>query len=236
MSPTTPSERSPLLQEHGTDHLTRDEITRTHSASHWLAPEIDEDEEFEDEVHDNDHENDSPFFGNYTTTGFWFFYGPILLVYFVATFDSTLMASSHPVITSYFHSSNAASWLSTAFMLTSTAFQPLFGRVSDTIGRRPLYVFSLVMFIVTTIWCALAQSIGSFIAARAFCGLGAGGVMAMVIPVPFSTFYNFFLTSLGLNHHQRSHQNRIQRHLPSLHQRILRLRLSLRCRIRRFPL
>lgn len=89
------------------------------------------------------------------------------------------MASSHPVITSYFKSSNSASWLSTAFLLTSTAFQPLLARVSDTIGRRPIYLFSLVMFVVTTAWCALAQSIVSFIAARAFCGLGAGGVLAM---------------------------------------------------------
>lgn len=97
----------------------------------------------------------------------------------VACFDSTLMASSHPVITSYFKSSNSASWLSTAFLLTSTAFQPLLARVSDTIGRRPIYLFSLVMFVITTAWCALAQSIGSFIAARAFCGLGAGGVLAM---------------------------------------------------------
>lgn len=97
----------------------------------------------------------------------------------MACFDSTLMASSHPVITSYFNSSNSASWLSTAFLLTSTAFQPLLARVSDTIGRRPIYLFSLIMFILTTLWCALAQSIGSFIAARAFCGLGAGGVLAM---------------------------------------------------------
>lgn len=89
------------------------------------------------------------------------------------------MASSHPVITSYFKSSNSASWLSTAFLLTSTAFQPLLARVSDTIGRRPIYLFSLIMFVLTTAWCALAQTIGSFIAARAFCGLGAGGVLAM---------------------------------------------------------
>jgi MFS family permease len=88
-------------------------------------------------------------------------------------FDSTLMASSHPVITSYFNASNSASWLSTAFLLTSTALQPLFGRVSDTIGRRPLYLLGLLFLSITTAWCALAQSIGSFIAARAFCGLGA---------------------------------------------------------------
>ena len=94
-------------------------------------------------------------------------------------FDSTLMASSHPVITSYFNASNSASWLSTAFLLTSTALQPLFGRVSDTIGRRPLYLSGLLFLAAATAWCALAQSIGSFIVARAFCGFGAAGVLAM---------------------------------------------------------
>ncbi|KAF2631021.1 MFS general substrate transporter [Macroventuria anomochaeta] len=94
-------------------------------------------------------------------------------------FDSTLMASSHPVITSYFHASNSASWLSTAFLLTSTSLQPLMGRLSDTIGRRPLYLGGLVLISATTAWCAFAQSIGSFIAARAFCGIGAAGVLSM---------------------------------------------------------
>ena len=89
------------------------------------------------------------------------------------------MASSHPIITSYFHSSNSASWLSTSFLLTSTAFQPLFGRVSDTFGRRGPFVFSLAVFALGTAWCAAAQSILSFIMARAMCGIGAGGAMSM---------------------------------------------------------
>lgn len=94
-------------------------------------------------------------------------------------FDSTLMASSHPVITSYFHASNSASWLSTAFLLTSTSLQPLFGRLSDTFGRRALYLWGVIFLAATTGWCALAQSIGSFIAARAFCGIGAAAVLSM---------------------------------------------------------
>lgn len=94
-------------------------------------------------------------------------------------FDSTLMASSHPVITSYFNASNSASWLSTAFLLTSTSLQPLFGRLSDTFGRRSLYLSGLLFLTATTAWCALAQSIGSFIAARAFCGIGAAAVLSM---------------------------------------------------------
>lgn len=53
------------------------------------------------------------------------------------------------------------------------------GRLSDTFGRRPLYLAGLLVLIVTTAWCALTQSIGSFIAARAFCGIGAAGVLSM---------------------------------------------------------
>jgi predicted MFS family arabinose efflux permease len=123
---------------------------------------------------------DSPYLIPVSKLRFWLIFGPILLQFFVAMFDSYFMASSHPVITSYFHASNSASWLSTAFMLTSTAFQPMFGRISDTIGRRPVYIASLTVFVFTTLWCALAQSIESFIAGRAFCGIAAGGMMAMV--------------------------------------------------------
>ncbi|KAJ5548940.1 hypothetical protein N7513_006174 [Penicillium frequentans] len=110
---------------------------------------------------------------------FWMIFSGIMLGYVLCFFDSTLMASSYPVITSYFHAANSASWLSTAFLLTSTAFNPLFGRISDALGRKPVYLFSIFMFFVTTAWCGLAQSIGGFIAARALCGLGAGGVFSM---------------------------------------------------------
>ncbi|KAJ5159879.1 uncharacterized protein N7482_006883 [Penicillium canariense] len=118
-------------------------------------------------------------FINVSPTRFWVIFSGIMLGYVIGFFDSTLMASSHPVITSYFHAANSASWLSTAFLLTSTAFLPLFGRISDAFGRKPVYLFSISMFFVTTAWCGLAQSIGSFIAARAFCGMGAGGVFSM---------------------------------------------------------
>ncbi|KAF2275562.1 MFS general substrate transporter [Westerdykella ornata] len=150
---------------------------RSYSHSHWLAP--DEDPSTIEERQEPTRFQENGILEGITKPRFRFVYGGILLGYFIAMFDSTLMASSHPVITSYFHASNSASWLSTAFLLTSTSFQPLFGRVSDTIGRRPLYLSGLLFLGATTAWCALAQSIGSFIAARAFCGLGAAGVLAM---------------------------------------------------------
>ena len=116
---------------------------------------------------------------NIDGTRFWWLFASIIFGNTIAFFDSTLMASSHPVITSYFDSSNSASWLSTVFYLSSTVSQPLYGRTSDTIGRRPVYIFAAITFLLSTAWCALAGTIGSFIAARAVCGLGAGGVMAV---------------------------------------------------------
>ncbi|KAF5026848.1 hypothetical protein F66182_1043 [Fusarium sp. NRRL 66182] len=121
----------------------------------------------------------SPFLNNTSTTRFWFIFSQILAAYFISCFDGTIMASSHPVITSYFNASNSASWLSTAFLLTSSAFQPLLGRLSDALGRKPLFVGCMGIFAVATAWCALAGSIESFILARSLCGIGAGGVMTL---------------------------------------------------------
>lgn len=107
-----------------------------------------------------------------------------------------MMASSHPNITSYFKASNSASWLSTAFLVTYISVLPLYSRLSDLTGRRPVYFFSLAVFCLTSLWCALAQSIGSLILARAFCGLGAGGMVAMgailtndLVPMHIRGFY-----------------------------------------------
>lgn len=141
-----------------------------------ISGQIDEEAVADDGEED---EYKSPYLTDISVRQFWLVYGGILANLFVACFDTTIMASSHPVITSYFNASNSASWLSTAFLLTSTSFQPLFGRLSDTIGRKPPYIFTMTVFLFGTIWCALAQSMTSFIAARAFCGLGAGGMLSM---------------------------------------------------------
>lgn len=122
----------------------------------------------------------APLFLNGVSRGrFWFIFSQVLLAQFIGCFDGTIMASSHPVITSYFGAANSASWLSTAFLLTSTAFQPLLGRLSDALGRKMLFLVSMVVFLFATLWCALADSIESFIMARALCGLGAGGSMTL---------------------------------------------------------
>ncbi|PNP52172.1 hypothetical protein THARTR1_07381 [Trichoderma harzianum] len=145
------------------------------------------------------------FLGESSPTRFWLIFSQILAAQFIASFDSTLMASSHPVITSHFNAANSASWLSTAFLLTSTAFQPLLGRLSDAMGRKPLFVMSLAIFALATLWCGLAGSIESFVAARAVCGLGAGGAMTLgsiltsdLVPIEYSYVNMSFGTGAAL--------------------------------------
>jgi hypothetical protein len=119
------------------------------------------------------------FLNNISPGRFWLIYSQVLSVIFIASFDGTIMASSHPVITSYFGAANSASWLSTAFMLTATSIQPLLGRLSDALGRKPLFVGCMGVFILATVGCAAATSIEAFILARALCGIGAGGTMGL---------------------------------------------------------
>lgn len=126
-----------------------------------------------------DEENQRNFHGGVTQGQFWIIFSGILVGIFIAAFDSTIMASTHSTITSAFHSSELASWLSTSFLLTSTGFQPLYGRISDVVGRRLPYVFACFIFTAATLWCAMAQSMSSLVAARAVCGLGAGGMTSM---------------------------------------------------------
>ncbi|KAM0323468.1 hypothetical protein ACHAQA_008747 [Verticillium albo-atrum] len=128
---------------------------------------------------EDDQEPKSPYLNGISKRRFWCIFSMILALNFIACFDGTIMASSHPVITSYFNASNSASWLSTAFLLTSTTFQPLLGRISDSVGRKPPYLITMFIFALSTIWCACAQSMTSFIFARAACGLGAGGMMTL---------------------------------------------------------
>ncbi|RKF53859.1 Vacuolar basic amino acid transporter 2 [Erysiphe neolycopersici] len=144
--------------------------------------------------------SNSPYLTGISVKRFWLIFAVTLISFFIAVFDSTIMVSSHPVITSYFKSSNSASWLSTAFLLTFTGFQPLFGGLSDAIGRRKPLVFCLFVLTFATMWCGLAQSMTSFIIARAFCGLGAGGLVSLssivisdLVPIEIRGIYQSYI-------------------------------------------
>jgi len=73
----------------------------------------------------------------------------------------------------------AYTWVSTSYMLTSTAVTPLFGKFSDIYGRKLLVQLSIAIFFVGSVLCAIAPSMAMLVAARAVQGIGSGGIQAM---------------------------------------------------------
>ncbi|KAH7158205.1 major facilitator superfamily domain-containing protein [Dactylonectria estremocensis] len=98
---------------------------------------------------------------------------------FLYGLDSTITASTYAVIGSEFGSANTASWLTTSYLVTSTAFQPLYGRVSDIFGRRLCFFISTTTFAAGCLGCGVASNVVFLNCMRALTGFGGGGLMTM---------------------------------------------------------
>ncbi len=103
----------------------------------------------------------------------------IMLSLFLASMESTVVATAMPTIVGQLGGLEHYSWVFSAFMLTSTTSVPLYGKLSDLYGRRTLYAIAMVLFLVGSIVCGLANTMSQLIWARALQGLGAGGVIPL---------------------------------------------------------
>ncbi|MDP9241398.1 MAG: MFS transporter [Actinomycetota bacterium] len=107
----------------------------------------------------------------------------LMLGVLLAALDQTIVSTALPRIVGEFKALEHLSWVVTAYLLTSTASTPLYGKISDLYGRKPVFQFAIVVFLIGSILCGLAQSMGQLIAFRAIQGLGAGGLMVMAITI-----------------------------------------------------
>ncbi|EAW19081.1 MDR family MFS transporter [Aspergillus fischeri NRRL 181] len=98
---------------------------------------------------------------------------------FLSGFDGTITASTYAVISSEFNAANTASWLTTSYLITSTAFQPLYGRFSDIFGRRVSFFTATITFVIGCLGCGIADDIVFLNTMRALTGIGGGGLMTM---------------------------------------------------------
>lgn len=85
--------------------------------------------------------------------------GGLMAGMFLTALDQSIVGTALPRIASDFHSLDRLSWVVTAYLLTSTASTPLWGKVSDLYGRRPLFQAAIVTFLAGSVLSALAQNI-----------------------------------------------------------------------------
>lgn len=103
----------------------------------------------------------------------------IMLSLFLASMESTVVATAMPTIVGQLGGLENYSWVFSAFMLASTTTVPLYGKLSDIYGRRKLYILAMALFLLGSVLCGLATTLTQLILARALQGIGAGGIMPL---------------------------------------------------------
>ncbi|KAK3400775.1 major facilitator superfamily domain-containing protein [Sordaria brevicollis] len=111
--------------------------------------------------------------------GFWWIEIALWANVFLSGFDMTITASTYAAISSEFGAANNAAWLTTSYLITSTAFQPLYGRLSDLFGRRLCFFVSTVTFMAGCFGCSVAQDMLTLNLMRAVAGFGGEGLITM---------------------------------------------------------
>ena len=99
---------------------------------------------------------------------------------YLSAADQTIIVSSYGKIGSELKALNRTSWIATAYFLTLTSIQPLYGKLSDIFGRKVCLLFGYVIFGIGCLFCGLAQDMSQLIAARAFAGIGGAGMTTVV--------------------------------------------------------
>jgi EmrB/QacA subfamily drug resistance transporter len=112
----------------------------------------------------------------------------VLLVMLLASLDQTIVSTAEPHIIADLQGFNHYTWVSTAYLLASTVVVPIYGKLSDLFGRKPIFLFGVVLFLTGSALCGAAQSMDELIAFRAFQGLGAAALM----PIAFAVVGDLF--------------------------------------------
>ena len=107
----------------------------------------------------------------------------LILAVFLASLDTTIISTALPTIAGEFNAFESFAWVGTAYIVTSTIATPLLGKLSDIYGRRLVFQIAMTVFLVGSLLCGLAQSMGQLIAFRAVQGLGGGAIQALAFSI-----------------------------------------------------
>src|SRR5881392_4085866 len=101
----------------------------------------------------------------------------------LAALDTTIVGTALPSIVGKLGGITLYSWVFSAYLLTSTTTVPIYGKLADLFGRKPLFLFGSAVFLIGSIASGAAQSMEQLIIFRAIQGLGAGAVLPIVLTI-----------------------------------------------------
>src|SRR6201986_4312690 len=107
----------------------------------------------------------------------------LMLAMLLAALDQTIVSTALPRIASDLHGLSKYSWVATAYLLTSAVSTPLYGKISDMFGRKKIFQSAIIIFLIGSALCGLSQTMNQLIFFRALQGIGAGGLMVLVLTI-----------------------------------------------------
>jgi EmrB/QacA subfamily drug resistance transporter len=131
----------------------------------------------------------------------------LMAAMFLSSLNQTVVGTSMRTIADDLHGQSLQAWVTTAFLIVSTVTTPIYGKLSDIFGRRPLFIIAIVIFLAGSILSAFADSMYVLAAFRAIQGLGAGGLMALPLtvmgdilaPRERAKYQGYFLAVFGIS-------------------------------------
>ena len=103
----------------------------------------------------------------------------LILAMFLASLDQTIVATSLSTMANELNGWRLMSWVVSAYLVASTVTTPIYGRLSDLYGRRPILSVSIAFFVGASVLCALSQTMPQLIGARILQGIGGGGLRSV---------------------------------------------------------
>lgn len=107
----------------------------------------------------------------------------LALAMLLAALDQTIVATALPRIATDLHGLNKLAWVATAYLMTSAISTPLYGKISDQFGRKKIFMFAIILFLIGSMLCGLSQNMNQLVAFRALQGVGAGGLMSLSMTI-----------------------------------------------------
>jgi EmrB/QacA subfamily drug resistance transporter len=107
----------------------------------------------------------------------------LLLAMLLAALDQTIVSTALTTISRDFHRPDLYSWVVTSYLLTSTVSTPLYGKISDLFGRKRIFQFAIVVFLIGSALSGLSTSMYELIVFRGVQGLGAGGLLSLALAI-----------------------------------------------------
>ncbi|HLP22466.1 MAG TPA: MFS transporter, partial [Microbacteriaceae bacterium] len=126
---------------------------------------------------------------------------------FLSALDQTIVGTSMRTIADDLNGLSLQAWVTTAYLITSTIMTPIYGKLSDIFGRRPLFIIAISMFLIGSLLAGMADSMETLAMFRAIQGIGAGGLMSlplatmgdMLAPRERAKYQGFFLAVFGVS-------------------------------------